>query len=215
MTYSIVARDPVTGAMGVATATAGPAVGSLVPHARAGVGAVATQAMTNPYLAFDSLRLLPRLGSSEALEQVLVRDVDREQRQVIIIDRHGESAGWTGGSCEAYAGHLTHSDVAVAGNIIAGPHVLAAMMQAYNGQEGPLEDRLMRSLAAGERAGGDTRGTGSAALRIFSTEEYPCVDLRVDLSTNAISDLAKLLDVATRGGYADFLAEVPRRHSGG
>jgi uncharacterized Ntn-hydrolase superfamily protein len=214
MTYSIVARDPVTGAVGVATATAGPAVGSLVPHARAGVGAVATQAMTNPYLAFDSLRLLPGRGASEALEQVLARDEDREQRQVIIIDRHGESAGWTGGSCEAYAGHLTHPDVAIAGNIIAGPHVLAAMMKAYNGQEGPLEDRLMRTLAAGEGAGGDTRGTGSAALKIFTTEEYPAVDLRVDMSKSAIADLSQLLDTAVRGSYADFLGKITRRHGG-
>ena len=212
MTFSIVARDPVTGALGVATATAGPFVGWLVPHARAGVGAVATQAMTNPYLAVDLLQELGGTSVDQALETARERDAEWERRQIVAVDRHGQTAGWTGSLCEGFAGHILGDGVAVAGNILASEDVLNAMLSAF-AVPGPLGSRLLTALNAGAAAGGDRRGIGSAALRVFGQEAYPLLDLRVDDSPTALSDLENLLDRATHGSYAEFLAAVVRRAS--
>lgn len=210
MTYSIVALDRETGALGVATATAGPCVGSLVPHIQAGVGAVATQAMTNPYLAFDSLDHLSAADARSALARALADDDGRDLRQIILVDRHGDSAGWTGQACQAYAGHHTGNGFAVAGNILAGPRVLQAMAAAY-AREGSFAERLMNSLADGAAAGGDSRGLGSAALKIFTSQRYPSTDLRIDLSDNAIEDLIALFAETSQGSYAAFMREIARR----
>jgi uncharacterized Ntn-hydrolase superfamily protein len=210
MTFSIVARDPVTGALGVATATAGPAVGALVPHVVSGVGAAATQAMTNPYLAFDGLGHLAELGAERAAALALEADAERDRRQFIIIDAGGGVTGWTGQQCDAFADHALGSDVAVAGNTLAGDQVLPAMLRAFE-QPGGLAERLLSALTAGHRAGGDRRGTHSAALKVHSTESYPDVDLRVDWSETPLDDLAAILRRTTESGYADFFASVPRR----
>lgn len=210
MTYSIVALDRETGALGVATATAGPCVGSLVPHVLAGVGAVATQAMTNPYLALDSLDHLSSMDARSALARALADDDGRDLRQIILVDRHGGSAGWTGRACQAYAGHHTGSGFAVAGNILTGPRVLQAMTAAY-GREGSFAERLMNSLVDGAAAGGDSRGLGSAALKIFTSQRYPSTDLRIDLSDNAIEDLVGLFVETSKGSYAEFMRDVVRR----
>ncbi len=212
MTFSIVARDPDTAALGVATATAGPFVGSLVPHGIAGVGVVATQAMTNPYLALDLLRDLPGTGIEAALQAALDRDPESDRRQLIAIAAGGQPVGWTGSRCLDFASHLLGDGVAVAGNILAGEAVLEAMLAAYS-HPGAFATRLLSALKAGEAAGGDNRGTGSAALRVYGSEAYPLIDLRVDFSTTTLADLEALLEHATHGGYADFFATVPRRAS--
>lgn len=210
LTFSIVARDPQGGALGVATATAGPAVGSLVPHVRAGLGAIATQALTNPYLAYDSLRHLGSMPAKAALEQALAEDAGRDRRQIILVDGAGGVAGWTGPACSPYAGHLLGKGFAVAGNILVGPAVLDAMAKAFQ-KPGILAERLLASLAAGHAAGGDSRGTGSAAVKVHTTEDYPLVDLRIDLTANPVADLQALYRHAQTGGYAAFVDELVRR----
>jgi len=212
MTFSIVARDAKTGAMGVATATAGPMVGALVPHGRHGSGVVATQAMTNPYLAIDALTQIDRSGSEAALRDALANDRQAGRRQVILIDAQGSVAGWTGELCTAHAGHLLGDGVAVAGNMLAGPQVLQAMLGAYQQDTArSLADRLNAALVAGAAAGGDSRGLGSAALLVCGAEDYPALDLRIDASLDPLADLDRLLREATSGPYAEFFSQVPKR----
>lgn len=213
MTFSIVARDPRTGAFGVATATAGPMVGALVPHTRRGFGAAATQAMTNPYLAIDTLARLEELSAEAALQAALAEDGEAERRQIIVVDAAGRVAGWTGRRCIAHAGHLMGDGVAVAGNMLAGPAVLENMLAAYRReQEAGFAQSLLRALLAGADAGGDSRGIGSAALRVHGLEAYPEFDLRIDLSDDPMTSLQQLFALASEGPYASFFAQIPRRH---
>ncbi|MFD1253140.1 hypothetical protein DEVEQU_01036 [Devosia equisanguinis] len=213
MTFSIVARDPKTGAFGVATATAGPMVGALVPHTRQGFGAAATQAMTNPYLAIDALGALNDLGAEQALHHALTKDDKADLRQVIIVDLDGSAVGWTGGQCIGFAGHLLGEGVAVAGNMLTGEAVLADMMDAYRDilAKSSFAAALFAALRAGAEAGGDKRGLGSVALRVHHGQAFPEIDLRVDMSDAPLASLEALLEQATHGGYADFFGTVPRR----
>jgi uncharacterized Ntn-hydrolase superfamily protein len=210
MTFSIVARDPGTGAFGVATVTAGPAVGALVPHGASGVGAIATQAMTNPYLAFDGLEYLKTMSAADALERALEDDPLPARRQAIFIDRDGEIGMWTGDACQPWAGHKAGDNVAVAGNIIAGGAVLDAMLAAF-ADEAELPYRLLAALSAGNAAGGDRRGATSGAIKVFGAESYPAVDIRIDWSDEPIADLASLLDRTLAGEYANFFSQVLKR----
>lgn len=213
MTFSIVARDPQTGAFGIATATAGPMVGALVPHTRSGRGAAATQAMTNPYLAFDALELLDGRDAEAALQAALARDEEAALRQMIVVDQVGRTAAWTGQSCIAFAGHLCRDGVAVAGNMLAGPEVIADMLSAYLSLKGKVgfASTLLGALNAGAETGGDIRGIGSAALRVHGAESFAEVDIRVDWSKEPLVDLQGLLDRASGGPYAEFFSTLPRR----
>lgn len=212
MTFSIVAHDPETGAVGVATATAGPAVGALVPHTRRAIGAVATQAMTNPYLAFDALDVLESETAQAALEAALAGDEGADLRQLIVIDAVGRSAGWTGSQCIGFAGHVAEEHVAVAGNLLAGPAVLENMLSAFRRSvRSGLAPALLQALQAGAGAGGDSRGIGSAALRVQGNQAFADVDLRVDLSDDPLVGMSRLLAATLQGPYADFFSEVPRR----
>lgn len=218
MTFSIVARDEATGAFGVATATGGPAVGSLVPYGRAGAGAVATQGYTtNPFYGFNGLGLLDKGREAQAVMDVMTgADAGRDRRQCVLVDRAGRTAAWTGDEVSAWCGSILGQGVAVAGNLLAGPDVLEAMVDAYKGAAAkPLEDRLLAALAAGENAGGDRRGTLSAALKVYTTEPYPAVDLREDWSEFPILSLGEVLR-ATRGvEYGDFFSRLPTNENPG
>lgn len=213
MTFSIVARDLQTGSFGVATATAGPMVGALVPHTRRSLGAVATQAMTNPYLAFDAFELLGDHNAEAALQAALAGDPGAELRQVIAVDKTGSTAAWTGQGCIPFAGHLSDAGVVVAGNMLAGERVLDDMLAAYRHEREKLNFALclLRALQAGARAGGDVRGIGSAALRVHGSEAFAEIDIRVDWSEQPLVDLGVLLDLASTGPYAEFAAALPRR----
>ncbi|HEV7344461.1 MAG TPA: DUF1028 domain-containing protein [Devosia sp.] len=213
MTFSIVARDPATGAFGVATATAGPMVGALVPHIRRGVGGVATQAMTNPYLAVDTLAGLDSQAVGAALRAALAADPQAELRQIIAVDDAGGAEGWTGAECIAYAGHLTGEAVAVAGNMLAGPAVLEDMLASFrrDREARGLASALVRALRAGAAAGGDSRGIGSAALRVHGSQAFADFDIRVDSSSDPMTALEHLFEEASSGAYAAFFATVPRR----
>ena len=220
MTFSIVAWDPQTGMTGVAVATKHLDVGALVPHARAGVGAVATQAQTNPLLGIWGLELLERRQATESpfseasaevvLEWLLENDCDRDQRQVHLVDHTGHAAAWTGRDCVGWAGHRTFPQGSVAGNMLTGPAVLEAMAAAFQGSEGVgFSDRLLLALEAGEAAGGDKRGRQSAALYVMDKTPYPHLDLRVDHHEAPITMLRTLHTEAHKDYYQSFRQTMP------
>ncbi|KQB97717.1 pilus assembly protein [Loktanella sp. 1ANDIMAR09] len=198
MTYSIVARDPQTGAYGVAVASRFFAVGALVPHIRGGKGAVATQAFVNPMLGVEGARRLADGETAQAiLNDMIARDGGRSQRQIHLIDSAGHSAAHTGAECIDWAGHLIGSGVSVAGNMLAGPAVVADTLAAYEANlDLPFAERLLTAMEAGAAAGGDKRGTQSAALCIHRTEDYPWLDIRADDHPDPLAELRRLLDVA-------------------
>lgn len=191
MTFSIVARCQQTGQLGVGAATAMVGVGKLVAHAQANVGAAASQAMMNPYLAFDGLRGLDRGADAPAtLRQLVEADPGREGRQFGLVDAHGRSASHTGSLPEDWKGHLTGDGYAAQGNRLAGPDVLNAAVDAYlSDPQRPLVERLLEALKAGEAAGGDTKGHRSAGITVVDTEEYPLWDLRIDTAASPLEEL--------------------------
>ncbi len=214
MTFSIVARDPETGAFGVASATGGPNVGNLVPYARAGSGAIATQGYTtNPFYGLAGLEHLATGKSAKMLcDELTAADLGRQRRQCVIIDQNGTTAAWTGGEINPWCGSLLEQDVAAAGNLLAGPEVLDDMMATYqSGSSQPFARRLLAALTAGFDAGGDKRGTKSAVLKVYSTESYPDVDVRVDWSTNPMPEMAGVLDAIDEEEFQKFLERLPTK----
>lgn len=212
MTWSIIARDEPTGRVGIAVATRFFAVGALVPHIEAGVGAIATQAFINPHYGSLGLALLREGHSAEATVDELTRgDEGRHNRQLHVMDRAGRFAAYTGAACIDWCGHETREAFSVAGNMLAGPAVLAETIRAYEAQAAlPFARRLLAAMRAGEAAGGDKRGKQSAALLIHDGEAYPLYDLRVDDHTDPLGELARLQDVA-RQRWVHFRRQMPSR----
>ncbi|MGJ8588870.1 MAG: DUF1028 domain-containing protein [Yoonia sp.] len=198
MTYSIVARDPTTGHYGVAVASRFFAAGALVPHIRGGKGAVATQAFVNPMLGVEGAERLANGETAQAiLDDMIARDGGRLQRQLHLIDSQGQSAAHTGAECIDWAGHVIGDGVSVAGNMLAGPAVVADTLATYQANmDLPFAERLLTAMEAGALAGGDKRGTQSAALCIHRTEDYPWLDIRADDHPDPLAELRRLLDVA-------------------
>ena len=199
MTFSIVARDGNNGRFGVAVATCHLAVGSTVPHIRSGVGAVATQAHTNPYLGICGLERLEQLAdATRVLETLLVDDNHRDCRQFHLIDHQGRTACWTGPDCGDWAGHRHGQDYSVAGNFLVGESVLLAMAEAFQTSDPSwkLGRRLMHALQAGEAEGGDRRAASStsAALQISGDAAFPLLDLRVDYNEQAVGELMAIYE---------------------
>lgn len=209
-TFSICAVDADTGEIGVAVQSKYFAVGSVVSWARAGVGAVATQAAG---IAGYGPRILDLLAGGtapdEAIRIVLGDDDARESRQLGVVAADGRSASWTGIDCNEWAGHETGTGVAAQGNILAGPDVVADMVEAFRGGTGALAERLVAALEAGQEAGGDVRGQQSAAVyveRPGAGEETGelvdrVVDLRVDDHERPIAELRRLLEIHLRWDY--------------
>jgi uncharacterized Ntn-hydrolase superfamily protein len=198
MTFSIVARCPRSGMLGVAVATAVPAVGSMCPYVSSGVGAISTQSWVNPYLAIDALHLL-RQGASgpEALRAVMAKDEGRELRQIGIVDASGHSAAWTGRDCTPWCGQIVEKNFAVQGNMLVGAATIEAMATAFRDSESQeLPRRLLLALEAGDATGGDKRGRQSAALKVHHVEEYPWLDLRVDEHVDPVTELRRVFTIA-------------------
>jgi len=212
LTFSIVARDPQTGALGVATATAGPAVGALVVHGRAQVGAIATQAMTNPLYGEQGLALLQQgADAAYTLKSLLAQDAEAARRQVLIVDNHGNMAQWSGESCGEWAGSLAGHQCLVGGNLLTGEQTLHDMLESYDRHAGlPFADRLLAAMQAGAKAGGDKRGLNSAALKIWHDRHYASVDLRADWSEAPLDALAEILRQTQAASYAEFFAALPK-----
>lgn len=203
-TFSIVAFDPETDSLGVAVQSKFLAVGALVPHARAGVGAVATQALANVTHGPRGLGLMAQgKTAGETIELLTEEDEHRAQRQVGIVDARGNAAAFTGDECHDWAGSLTGEHYAVQGNILAGPQVVEAMARAYEASGDDLAGRLLAALEAGQEAGGDPRGKQSAALLVvregggYGGNNDRMVDLRVDDHPEPIREMARIRDLHT------------------
>jgi uncharacterized Ntn-hydrolase superfamily protein len=212
MTWSIIARDSVSGQIGIAVATRFFAVGARVPHIAAGIGGIATQALVNCYYGIDGVKLL-REGKSpqEVIATLLAGDSGRECRQLHILDAQGAIAAHTGKDCVDWCGHLPGDGFSIAGNMLAGPRVLEDTAKAYTANRDlPFAQRLVAAMQAGEAAGGDKRGKQSAALLIHDTEEWSALDLRVDDHDDPLTELARL-EAVSRERWTEFRKFLPTR----
>jgi uncharacterized Ntn-hydrolase superfamily protein len=203
-TFSIVGFDPETDSLGVAVQSKFLAVGSVVPWARAGVGAVATQAMANYNYGPHGLELMARgKTADETVEGLISADEDREHRQVGAVDARGRAATFTGSECFEWAGGVTGEYVAAQGNILVGDETVEAMARTYTETQGDLATRLLSALDAGQAAGGDSRGKQSAALLVvredggYGGNNDRVVDLRVDDHPDPIKELMRIRDLHT------------------
>jgi uncharacterized Ntn-hydrolase superfamily protein len=203
-TFSIVAFDPETDSLGVAVQSKFLAVGSVVPWARAGVGAVATQAMANYNYGPRGLDLMSAGNSAEqTVEALTSEDEDREHRQVGVVDARGRASTFTGSECFDWAGGVTGEHYAAQGNILVGKETVEAMASTYAEADGDLATRLLEALDAGQVAGGDSRGKQSAALLVvregggYGGDNDRVVDLRVDDHPEPIRELIRIRDLHT------------------
>jgi uncharacterized Ntn-hydrolase superfamily protein len=212
MTWSIIARDPRTGEIGIAVATKFFAVGSRVPYLRAGIGALATQALSNPLYGRRGLTLLEAgVPATDVVRLLTCADAGRETRQLHVMDGKGRLAAHTGADCVDWAGHLAGKDCSCAGNMLAGPRVVADTVKTFEQNATlALAVRLIVAMRAGEAAGGDKRGKQSAALVIVSTEEYPDLDLRVDDHLDPLAELARL-EAVSRERWVHYRQFMPRK----
>jgi uncharacterized Ntn-hydrolase superfamily protein len=214
MTWSIIARDSSTGRFGIAVATRFFAVGARVPHIAAGIGAVATQALVNPYYGIDGLTLL-RAGKSpqQAIDLLKAGDSGHASRQVHLMDAGGRIAAYTGRECLDWCGHVEGEGFSVAGNMLTGAGVVedTAATFAANARL-PFAQRLIAAMRAGEAAGGDRRGKQSAALLIHGSEEWSELDLRVDDHADPLGELERLEGVS-RERWVQFRRFLPTREN--
>jgi uncharacterized Ntn-hydrolase superfamily protein len=200
-TFSIVACDPSDGTCGVAVQSKFIAVGAVVPWAEAKIGAVATQASSNPAWGPEGLALLRTgLGAREVVRRLVEADPDRAGRQLGVVDAHGGSAAYTGPDCMEWAGQVEGEGFTCQGNILFGPDVVKAMARAYETTPGDLPDRLLAALAAGQREGGDRRGQQSAALLVSrkgggygASDRW--IDVRVDDHPSPIEELRRVFRI--------------------
>jgi uncharacterized Ntn-hydrolase superfamily protein len=214
MTWSIIARDETTGRFGIAVATRFFAVGSRVPYIASGLGAIATQALVNPYYGIDGLNLL-RDGKSprDIVETLIAADGGHASRQLHIMDAGGRIASHTGKDCVDWCGHIEGSGFSIAGNMLAGAQVLEETAKAYSYANAlPFAQRLIAALFAGEAVGGDKRGKQSAALLIHGNDEWSDLDLRVDDHTDPLAELARLEQVS-RERWVHFRPFLPTRQN--
>jgi uncharacterized Ntn-hydrolase superfamily protein len=203
-TFSIVAFDTETDSLGVAVQSKFLAVGSVVPWASAGIGAVATQAMANYNYGPNGLELMARgKTADETIEVLISADEDREHRQIGVVDARGRAATFTGSECFEWAGGVTGDNYAAQGNILVGGGTVEAMARAYEESGGDLAARLLSALDAGQAAGGDSRGKQSAALLVvregggYGGDNDRVVDLRVDDHPEPIRELIRIRDLHT------------------
>jgi uncharacterized Ntn-hydrolase superfamily protein len=214
MTFSIVAHCPRTGQLGVAVSTAVPAVGSMCPYVKPGVGAVSTQSWVNPYLAIEALQRMERgEPGPAALRAVLAGDEGRHVRQLGLVDAQGRAASWSGELCTDWFGHLVDDHFAVQGNMLVGEATVSSMAAAYrDAASRDLAERLLLALEAGQAAGGDKRGRQSASLTVYGEEDYALLDLRVDEHADPVAELRRIHRVALLQ-LVPFVASMPRRKS--
>jgi uncharacterized Ntn-hydrolase superfamily protein len=202
VTYSIVARDPETGDLGVAVQSKFLAVGAVVPWVRAGLGAIATQSYANVTYGPDGLAALAQGATAQqALDRLLAADPLARERQAGVVDAHGGSATHTGRSCFAWAGGHTGPNFAAQGNILTGPGVVDGLVETFVAGGRPFPELLVACLAAADAAGGDRRGRQSAALYVardgagYGGGNDRWIDLRVDDHVDPIGELARVLDL--------------------
>jgi uncharacterized Ntn-hydrolase superfamily protein len=210
MTWSIVAKDPGTGQIGIAVSTCAFAVGARVPFIASGVGAIASQAFVNPFYGTRGLSLLKAGASAQAVVKIITdSDEGRADRQVHVMDSAGRFAAYTGEGCVPWAGSVIREHFSVAGNMLAGPRVIEETARVFAEESGLLfARRLLVALKAGEAAGGDKRGKQSAAILTHDNEEYPLIDIRVDDHPDPLAELTRLEDMS-RQRYVHFRTCMP------
>jgi len=199
MTFSIVGFDPKTGELGVAVASKFLSVGSIVPWAKAGVGAVATQSWANVDYGIKGLELLAQgLSPEQVVQKISLEDEGRADRQVGMVDAKGRSSTYSGENCYNWAGGIAGENFACQGNILVDENTVKAMADTFQMEEGTFAERLLKALQAGENAGGDSRGKQSAAILIvkegggYGGNHDRYLDLRVDDHKEPVQELIRL-----------------------
>jgi len=204
-TFSIIARDPATGELGVGVQSKAFGAGNRAMHAVGGVAVIAHQASANPRYGPLGIELLQEgYTPEEALGLLVATDTGRDRRQVAILDTQGRSAAWTGEGTSDWKGHRCGVDFCAQGNILTGPEVVEAMARSFQGSRGPLAERLMEALDAAQAAGGDARGMQSGAIlvvRPMGEDDLSdrVVDIRVDDHREPLAELRRVLDVYRSG----------------
>ncbi len=216
-TFSIVARDPATGEMGVAVQSHWFSVGSIVTWAEAGVGAIATQSFVDPGYGMRGLELMRRgVAAPDALDQLVKADAQRDGRQVAMIDASGRVSAFTGKSAIAAAGHIVGNNFSAQANLMANDRVWPAMAKGFESTKGDLADRMLAALEAAQAAGGDIRGRQSAAILIVKGKSSGrpwagadrVFDLRVDDAPEPIVELKRLIRLQRAYGHANHGDEL-------
>lgn len=200
-TFSIAALDPKNGDLGVAVASKYLAVGAVVPYARSGIGAVATQSAANVSYGPKGLELMAKGQCPESTIQALTEEDEmRETRQTGMVDAKGRSFSFTGKDAHDWKGHHYEENFACQGNLLAGENVISDMIEGFKTSKGELSERLMASLVAGDKAGGDQRGRQSAAILVVRKKGGPgglndkYLDLRVDEHDDAPNELTRIFN---------------------
>jgi uncharacterized Ntn-hydrolase superfamily protein len=197
MTWSILVRDPGTGALGAAVSSRFFATGAICLRVEGRVAALSTQALVNPMYVIEAMpRLRAREDPDAVLRSITQADAGADQRQFHVIDSTGRIAQHTGPGCVGWAGSVRGADVSVAGNMLAGPQVVQRTLDAFIGAHGTLAERLLTAMEAGEAAGGDKRGKQSAALKICARDPYPDLDIRADDHPDPLAELRRLYRVS-------------------
>lgn len=192
-TFSILAISPDSKLIGVAVASGSTSVGDRVPHAKPGVGVIATQAYTNVTYGIKGLELLTKgLSPKEVLKRLLIEDSGRELRQVAVMDFNGRKAVFTGANAPEFRGEIVGESYVVVGNLLAGKGVVKSMAEEFERSSGDLAWRMANALKAGSESGGDRRGEKSAALIMVSTEKVE-VKINVDKHVDPIGELFQKL----------------------
>lgn len=205
MTWSIIHRERDSGRIAVAVATKFFAVGARVPYVAPLKGALCTQALLNPLYGPQGLRLIDQgVSADDVVRTLTIADAGRNHRQLHVLDTQGKFAAHTGAECIPWCGHLLGEDFSVAGNMLAGPQVVAETARFFreNGSM-TLPRRLIGALRAGEKVGGDKRGKQSAALVVYGDQDYSELDLRVDDHVEPLLELARL-EAASREHWTTF-----------
>jgi uncharacterized Ntn-hydrolase superfamily protein len=212
MTWSIIFHERSSGRIAVAVATKFFAVGARVPHVAPQKGAVCTQALFNPLYGPRGLRLIrDGVGAADLVRLLTAADAGRAHRQVHAMGADGRFAAYTGADCVPWCGHWVGDDMSVAGNMLAGPQVIAETVRYFRENDSmPLPRRLIGALKAGEKVGGDKRGKQSAALLIHGEEDWSNLDLRVDDHTDPLAELERLEQVS-RERWVHFRQFLPTR----
>jgi len=212
MTWSLIARDPKTKQFGITVSTKNFAVGCRVPNISSGVGAVATQALSNPFYGVNGIKLLERgMSAPDVVKTLVAADEGREHRQVHVMDAAGRIAAHTGKECIDWCGSTSGEGFSVAGNMLAGPQVIEETAAYYAANMAmPFARRMIGAFKAGEAAGGDKRGKQSCALLIYGEEEWPDLDLRVDDHTDPLGELERL-EAVSRERWIHFARFLPSK----
>jgi uncharacterized Ntn-hydrolase superfamily protein len=196
-TFSMVARCPRTRMFGIAIATSSIAVAARCIYAKAGVGAIATQASTDPRLGITGIKLLERgFSAPKVLAELMASDPYIEKRQLGIVDKDGRSVGHTGAENREWCGHVHGQNFVAAANMVVGEGIVKAMAERYASlPDLPLEERLLRAIEAGHDAGGEALGEHSTGLLVVDRDIFPRVDLRVDEHATAVAELRRIFEV--------------------